>query len=238
MTKLRVHELAKELGMENKDLMEILEKKNVEAKTSMSSIPNEVVAELRSGHAGKGTSEDAPKKKISYRYSAHRIRRAETAAREDPVREMDRTHREHPVQDRPAGEERTASGFRSEWIPSGSSGERAAGKMERERTEDHRKDARQETDVRKRDREAVSVRIVRQMEETGSVRLLLQTVREETVARTRGKNGQRPDSRRNDRNDRNDRNSIPSPLVEQQKPQATIKQKIKKKITRKRNKKK
>ena len=57
--------------------------------------------------------------------------------------------------------------------------------MERERTEDHRKDARQETDVRKRDREAVSVRIVRQMEETGSVRLLLQTVREETVARTR-----------------------------------------------------
>ena len=27
MTKLRVHELAKELGMENKDLMEILEKK-------------------------------------------------------------------------------------------------------------------------------------------------------------------------------------------------------------------
>ncbi len=26
MTKLRVHELAKELGMENKDLMEILEK--------------------------------------------------------------------------------------------------------------------------------------------------------------------------------------------------------------------
>ena len=42
MTKLRVHELAKELGMENKDLMEILEKKNVEAKTSMSSIPDAV----------------------------------------------------------------------------------------------------------------------------------------------------------------------------------------------------
>ena len=58
--------------------------------------------------------------------------------------------------------------------------------MESERTEDHRKDAGQETDVRKSYREAVSVRIVRQMEETGSVRLLLQTVREETVARTRG----------------------------------------------------
>ena len=144
MTKLRVHELAKELGMENKDLMEILEKKNVEAKTSMSSIPDEVVAELRSGHAGKGTSVDAPKKKnISVRLPV----------RMDPVRIVRREGRRQ---------------------------------MERERTEDHRKDARQETDVRKRDREAVSVRSVRQMEETGSVRLLLQTVREETVARTRG----------------------------------------------------
>ena len=63
MTKLRVHELAKELGMENKLLIEIVERKIVEAKTSMGSIPDEVVAELRSGHAGKGTSEDAPKKK-------------------------------------------------------------------------------------------------------------------------------------------------------------------------------
>lgn len=186
MTKLRVHELAKELGMENKDLMEILEKKNVEAKTSMSSIPDEVVAELRSGHAGKGTSEDAPKKKnivqVFRPQNSKSGNRRPGGSRSGNGQNTQGTSR----QDRPAGGrngQRPASG------QNGSRQERPARgrrQMERERTEDHRKDARQETDVRKRDREAVSVRIVRQMEETGSVRLLLQTVREETVARTRG----------------------------------------------------
>ena len=174
MTKLRVHELAKELGMENKDLMEILEKKNVEAKTSMSSIPDEEHRKM------------LRKRKISYRYSAHRIRRAETAAREDPVREMDRTHREHPVRIVRQAEETDSVRLPVRMDPVRIVRREGRRQMERERTEDHRKDARQETDVRKRDREAVSVRIVRQMEETGSVRLLLQTVREETVARTRG----------------------------------------------------
>ena len=32
MTKMRVHELAKELWIENKELIEILQKKNVEVK--------------------------------------------------------------------------------------------------------------------------------------------------------------------------------------------------------------
>ena len=126
------------------------------------------------------------KRKISYRYSAHRIRRAETVAREDPVREMDRTHREHPVRIVRQAEETDSVRLPVRMDPVRIARREGRRQMEREKTEDHRKDARQETDVRKRDREAVSVRIVRQMEETGSVRLLLQTVREETVARTRG----------------------------------------------------
>ena len=36
MTKMRVHELAKELGIENKELIEIMQKKNVEVKNHMS----------------------------------------------------------------------------------------------------------------------------------------------------------------------------------------------------------
>ena len=116
------------------------------------------------------------KRKISYRYSAHRIRRAETAAREDPVREMDRTHREHPVRIVRQAEETDSVRLPVRMDPVRIVRREGRRQMERERTEDHRKDARQETDVRKRDREAVSV----------SVRLLLQTVREETVARTRG----------------------------------------------------
>ena len=98
---------------------------------------------------------------------------------------MDRTHREHPVRIVQQAEETDSVRLPVRMDPVRSARREGHRQMERERTEDHRKDARQETDVRKRDREAVSVRIVRQMEETGSVRLLLQTVREETVARTR-----------------------------------------------------
>ena len=67
MTKLRVHELAKELGMENKELMDVLAKKHVEVKSHMSSLSDEVVEELRGARAGKtktgAEAEDAPKKK-------------------------------------------------------------------------------------------------------------------------------------------------------------------------------
>ena len=43
MSKMRVHELAKELGMDNKELMDILEKKNIEVKSHMSSLEENVV---------------------------------------------------------------------------------------------------------------------------------------------------------------------------------------------------
>ena len=45
MTKMRVHELAKELGIENKELIEILQKKNVEVKNHMSSLEDSVADE-------------------------------------------------------------------------------------------------------------------------------------------------------------------------------------------------
>jgi translation initiation factor IF-2 len=76
MTKMRVHELAKELGMENKEIMDMLAKKNVEIKSHMSSLEDDVVADIRkkgkSNSAGQeakvaesGNSGDdaAPKKK-------------------------------------------------------------------------------------------------------------------------------------------------------------------------------
>ncbi|GAA0795828.1 hypothetical protein GCM10008910_15370 [Faecalicatena orotica] len=75
MTKMRVHELAKELGMENKELMDVLVKKNVEVKSHMSSLSDDVVDELRKGgkkvstpaakapEADKPGEETAPKKK-------------------------------------------------------------------------------------------------------------------------------------------------------------------------------
>ena len=47
MTKMRVHELAKELGIENKALVEMLQKKNVEIKNHMSTVEDNVADEIR-----------------------------------------------------------------------------------------------------------------------------------------------------------------------------------------------
>ena len=47
MTKMRVHELAKELGMENKELIDLLHKKNVEVSNHMSSIEDNIAEKLR-----------------------------------------------------------------------------------------------------------------------------------------------------------------------------------------------
>ena len=47
MTKMRVHELAKELGIENKELLELLKEKHVEVKNHMSSLEDSVADEIR-----------------------------------------------------------------------------------------------------------------------------------------------------------------------------------------------
>ncbi len=62
MTKLRVYELAKELGMDNKELMEVLEKKSVEVKNHMSTLSDEVAEEIRRMKNG-GSLDGAEKKK-------------------------------------------------------------------------------------------------------------------------------------------------------------------------------
>ena len=62
MTKMRVHELAKELGIENKELIEILQKKNVEVKNHMSSLEDNVAEEIRREHSGNKVDKQEPKK--------------------------------------------------------------------------------------------------------------------------------------------------------------------------------
>lgn len=220
MTKLRVHELAKELGMENKDLMEILEKKNVEAKTSMGSIPDEVVAELRSGHAGKGTSEDAPKKKnivqVFRPQNSKSGNRRPGGSRPGNGQNTQGTSR----QDRPAGGrngQRPASGQNGSRQDRPARGPQANGERENRRPQEGRPAGNRRPEEGQRggfrqNRPADGRNGQRPSSAPNGQR---GNRRQDEGA----KNGQRPDSRRNDRNDRNDRNSIPSPLVEQQKPQ-------------------
>ena len=221
MTKLRVHELAKELGMENKDLMEILEKKNVEAKTSMSSIPDEVVAELRSGHAGKGTSEDAPKKQ-KYRTG---IPPTEFEERKPPSGRIPFGKWTEHTGNIPSGssgrrKKRTASGFRSEWIPSGSSGERAAGKWrEREQKTTGRTPGRKPTSGRGTERRFPSESSGRWKKRAASVFCSKRSERKPSP----GRGGKKLVSVRipEETTEMTETTeiSIPSPLVEQQKPQ-------------------
>lgn len=70
MGKMRVHELAKELGLENKTLLDILAKKKVEVKNHMNSLSEDIVSEVRKefGKNVQGrenttaSTTDAPKK--------------------------------------------------------------------------------------------------------------------------------------------------------------------------------
>ena len=47
MSKIRVHELAKELGKQNKDILSFLAEKGIEVKSHMSSIENEQIDLVR-----------------------------------------------------------------------------------------------------------------------------------------------------------------------------------------------
>ena len=68
MTKMRVHELAKELGIENKELVEMLQKKNVEVKNHMSAVEDSVADEIRSEMSSK-----------------HEVKKSEAAAADKPA---------------------------------------------------------------------------------------------------------------------------------------------------------
>lgn len=230
MTKLRVHELAKELGMENKELMDVLAKKHVEVKSHMSSLSDEVVEELRGARAGKtgAGAEDAPKKKnivqVFRPQNSKSGNRRPSGARQGNGQNGQGAARS----ERPAGGrngQRPVSGSNGSRQDRPARGPQANGENRRpqegrpsgnRRSEDGQRNGfRQDRpDSRRNDRNDRNDRNG-QRPASGPNNGQRGNRRPEDGQR----NGQRPDSRRNDRNDRNDRNSIASPLVEQQKPQ-------------------
>lgn len=60
---MRVHELAKELGMENKELIDVLAKNHVDVKSHMSSLEDNVVEEIRKNAKMEKADEQGSKKK-------------------------------------------------------------------------------------------------------------------------------------------------------------------------------
>jgi len=63
MSKIRVHELAKELGKENKEILNFLAEKGIEVKSHMSSIENEQIELVKKEFEKTEKPEAAPKKK-------------------------------------------------------------------------------------------------------------------------------------------------------------------------------
>ncbi|MDO4473221.1 MAG: translation initiation factor IF-2 N-terminal domain-containing protein, partial [Eubacteriales bacterium] len=53
MTKIKVYELAKELGKSSKEMLELLAAKNITVKSHMSSLTEEEVASIRKGASVK-----------------------------------------------------------------------------------------------------------------------------------------------------------------------------------------
>lgn len=56
MTKLRVHELAKELNMDNKELLDILKSKNIDVKSHASTVDDDVADQIRREAGNKSSS--------------------------------------------------------------------------------------------------------------------------------------------------------------------------------------
>ena len=81
MTKVRVHELAKELNKSNKEILDFLQEKKVEVKSHMSSLTDEQENMVKDAFGGKkeASSEETPKKKniVQVFRSGWKVRRME-----------------------------------------------------------------------------------------------------------------------------------------------------------------
>ncbi len=82
MTKIRVHELAKELNKDNKDILNFLKENNIEVKSHMSTLEDDTVEKVRKHFQKPGeTTEDAPKeepkkKKLIHVFNPQNIQNA------------------------------------------------------------------------------------------------------------------------------------------------------------------
>src|SRR5437764_14761183 len=79
---MRVHELAKELGVKSKDLLAALEEMGYAGRTASSSVPDETVARLRAS-GGKAVPGSKPKQIRVEQLPAKRPAKAKAAAKEE-----------------------------------------------------------------------------------------------------------------------------------------------------------
>src|SRR5438128_5826303 len=81
---MRVHELAKELGVKSKDLLDALEEMGYGGRTASSSVPDETVARLRAS-GGKAVPGSKPRQIEVEQLPTKRPAKAEAAVKEAPA---------------------------------------------------------------------------------------------------------------------------------------------------------
>ena len=72
MPKIRIHELAKELNIDNKKVMEYLKEKKIEVKSHMSTLEENQEAMVRKAFSSQPEKKEERKNQISYRCSVPR----------------------------------------------------------------------------------------------------------------------------------------------------------------------
>ena len=148
MGKMRVHELAKELGLENRALLDILAKKKVEVKNHMNSLEESVVSDLRrefgkkpAGMSGPGTAAKPAEKAEAASKKPEAPMKAETPVRpeapgkaEAPARAEAPGKAEAPARTETTG--RAEAPARTEAPGRAETADRAVPPMQTEKTEE------------------------------------------------------------------------------------------------------
>ncbi|MGW8312935.1 MAG: translation initiation factor IF-2 [Desulfuromonadales bacterium] len=93
MAKIRVHELATKLGLDNKEIVDKLNHAGIEVKNHMSALEEEVALKFEttlSGKTGSASSDESVAVKVNEeRISSGLIRRRRTVAKEEPPKEQE-----------------------------------------------------------------------------------------------------------------------------------------------------
>ncbi|WP_200900994.1 translation initiation factor IF-2 N-terminal domain-containing protein, partial [Thermincola ferriacetica] len=131
MAKMRVYELAKELGLESKQLIAFLSRLGIQVKNHMSALEDEEVAKVRAAAAGKkekneqtDTAAEAPKKVEAV---AIKDREKQGNQRPQPVGQKPAGQGPRPVGQRPPGQAARPEGKRPAGQGMRSAGQRPAG---------------------------------------------------------------------------------------------------------------
>jgi len=110
MAKIRVYELATQMGLDNKDVVEKLQQAGIEVKNHMSAVEEDIAQKFEAEHAGKKVEAPEAEENVEVKVKEERIssglirRRRKTVVKEEPVVAVAEAPAEVPVEEEAATE--------------------------------------------------------------------------------------------------------------------------------------